>query len=61
MLGRPELRPCRKIDGYHAADIGDREVWPADKLIVGQARIEPGKEMLKPQAPSFRERWNLFQ
>src|SRR6516225_4698819 len=29
--------------------------------MVGQARIEPCKEMLKPKTPSFRERRNLFE
>jgi hypothetical protein len=36
MLGRPEFRPGRKIDGHHAADVSYRKVWSADKLIVGQ-------------------------
>ena len=61
MLGRPDLRPGRKIDRHHAADVSYREVWSADKLIVGQARIEPCKEMLKSKTPSLRERWNLFE
>src|SRR3974390_1777377 len=61
MLGRPEFRPSRKIDGHHAADVSYRKMWSADKLIVGQARIEPCKEMLKPKTPSLRERWNLFE
>src|SRR6516164_8574695 len=29
--------------------------------MVGQARIEPCKEMLKPKTPSLRERRNLFE
>ena len=45
MLGRREFHPGRKVDGHHAADVSYRKVWPADKLIVGQARIEPCKEM----------------
>src|SRR6516165_12670685 len=61
MLGRPEFRPGRKVDGHHAADVSYRKMWSADKLIVGQARIEPRKEMLKPKAPSLRERRNLFE
>ena len=61
MLGRREFRPGRKIDGHHAADVSYRKVWSADKLIVGQARIEPCKEMLKPKTPSLRERRNLFE
>src|SRR6516162_4503527 len=61
MLGRPEFRPGRKIDGHHAADVSYRELWSADKLIVGQARIEPCKEMLKAKTPSLRERRNLFE
>src|SRR5215470_7442469 len=61
MLGRPEFRPSRKIDGHHAANVSYRKVWSADKLIVGQARIEPRKEMLKPKTPSLRERRYLFQ
>ena len=61
MLGRPEFRPGRKIDGYHAANISYRKVWSADKLIVGQTRIEPSKEMLKPETPSLRQRRNLFE
>jgi len=44
MLGRREFRPGRKVDGHHAADVSYREVWSADKLIVGQARIEPAKK-----------------
>jgi hypothetical protein len=61
MLGRPEFRPGRKIDGHHAADVGYSKVWSANKLIVGQARVEPCKEMLKPKSPSLRERRNLFK
>src|SRR3974390_1017930 len=61
MLGRPEFRPGRKIDGHHAADVGYRKVWSADKLIVGQARIEPCKEMLEPNTPSLHECRNLFE
>ena len=61
MLGRPEFRPGSKIDGHHAADVSYRKVWPADKLIVGQARIEPCKEMLTPKTPSLRKRRNLFE
>src|SRR5215471_16290439 len=61
MLGRPEFRPGRKIDGHHAADVSYRKVWSANKLIVGQARIEPCKEMLKPKTPSLRECRNLFE
>src|SRR6516165_7769665 len=61
MLGGLDFRPGRKIDGHHAANVSYRKVWSADKLIVGQARIEPCKEMLKPKTPSFRERRNLFE
>src|SRR5262249_49264587 len=61
MLGRPEFRPCRKIDGHHGANVSYRKVWSADKLIVGQPRTEPRKEMLKPKTPSLRERRNLFE
>src|SRR3974377_729683 len=61
MLGRPEFRPGRKIDGHHPANVSYRKVWSADKLIVGQVRIEPCKEMLKPNTPSLRERRNLFE
>src|SRR3974390_1651320 len=61
MLGRPELRPGRKIDGHHSANVSYRKVWSADKLIVGQARIEPCKEMLKPKTPSLGERQDLFE
>src|SRR6516165_7550111 len=61
MLGGLDFRPGRKIDGHHAANVSYRKVWSADKLIVGQARIEPCKEMLKPKTPSLRERWNLFE
>src|SRR6516165_3238441 len=61
MLGRPEFRPGRKIDGHHAADVSYRKMWSADKLILGQARIEPCKEMLKPKTPSLRECRNLFE
>ena len=61
MLGRPEFRPGREIDGYHAAYVSYRKVWSADKLIVGEARIEPSKEMLKPKTPSLRQRRNLFE
>src|SRR6516164_935758 len=61
MLGRREFRPGRKIDGHQAANVSYRKVWSANKLIVGQTRIEPCKEMLKPKAPSFRERRNLFE
>jgi len=60
ILGRPELRPGRKIDGHQAANVSYRKVWSADKLIVGQACIEPCKEMLKPKTPSLHERRNLF-
>src|SRR5215472_7649436 len=61
MLGRREFRPGRKVDGHHAADVSYREVWSGDKLIVGQAHIEPGKELLEPKTPSLRERRNLFE
>src|SRR3974377_1735883 len=61
MLGRPEFRPSRKIDGHHAADVGYRKVWSADKLIVGQARIEPCKEMLEPNTPSLHKCRNLCE
>src|SRR5215831_16756981 len=61
MLGRPEFRPCRKIDGHHGANVSYRKVWSADKLIVGQPRTEPRKEMLKPKTPSLRERRYLFE
>ena len=61
MLGGPEFRPGRKIDGHHAANVSYRKVWSADKLIVSQACIEPSKEMLKPKTPSLRERRNLFE
>jgi hypothetical protein len=61
MLGRLEFRPGRKIDSHHAADVSYRKIRSADKVIVAQARIEPGKEMLKPKAPSLRERRNLFE
>jgi hypothetical protein len=61
MLGGPEFRPSRKIDGQHAAYVSYRKVWSTDKLIVGQTRIEPCKEMLKPKTPSLRERRNLFE
>src|SRR6516162_3618262 len=61
MLGRPEFRPGRKIDGHHAADVSYRKVWSADKLLVGQARIEPCKEMLKPKTPALGERRDLFE
>src|SRR6516225_5023650 len=61
MLGRPEFRPGRKIDGHHGANVSYRKVWSADKLIVGQPRIEPRKEMLKPKMPSLRERRYLFE
>src|SRR6516164_9144859 len=61
MLGRREFRPGRKIDGHHAADVSYRKMWSADKLILGQARIELCKEMLKPKTPSLRERRNLFE
>src|SRR5215813_14645570 len=54
MLGRREFRPGRKVVSY-------REVWSADKLIVGQARIEPCKEMLKPKTALLRERRDLFE
>src|SRR6516225_4406417 len=61
MLRRPEFRPGRKIDGHQAANISNREVWSTDKLIVGQARIEPRKEMLKPKAPSSRSQpWIMY-
>src|SRR6516164_2794727 len=61
MLRRPEFRPGRKIDGRHATNVSYRKVRSADKLIVGQARIEPCKEMLKSKTPSLRERGNLFE
>ena len=61
MLGRPEFRPGRKIDGDHPANVSYRKVWSADMLIVGQARIEPCKEMPKPKTPSLREGRNLFE
>src|SRR6516162_2134189 len=61
MIGRPEFRRGRKIDGHHAADVSYREVWSADKLIVGQARIEPCEEMLNPKTPSLRERRDLCE
>src|SRR6516225_324354 len=61
MLGRRKFRPGRKVDGHHAADVSYRKVWSADKLIVGQARIEPCKEMLNPKTASLRERRNLFE
>src|SRR5262252_1219047 len=61
MLGRPQFRPSGKIDGHHAADVSYRELWSADIFIIGQARIEPCKEMLKPKTPSLRERRNLFE
>src|SRR5215467_2363624 len=61
MIGGPEFCPGRKIDGHHAANVSYRKVWSADKLIVGQARIEPRKEMLKPKTPSLRKRGNLFE
>src|SRR5215470_16534772 len=61
MLGWPEFRPARKIDGHHAANVSYRKVWSADKLIVGQAHIEPCKEMLKRKTPWLRERRNLFE
>src|SRR5215468_1605982 len=61
MLGGPEFRPARKIDGHHAANVRYRKVWSAEELIVGQARIEPGKEMLKAKTPSLCERRNLFE
>ena len=61
MLGRCEFGPGRKIDGHHAANVSYRKVWSADKLIVGQARIEPCKEMLKSNTPSLRQRRNLFE
>src|SRR6516225_3051896 len=61
MFGRPEFRPGRKIDGDHPANVSYRKVWSADILIVGQARIEPCKEMPKPKTPSLREGRNLFE
>ena len=61
MLRRPEFRPGRKIDGHHAANVGNRKSRSADKLIVGQARVEPCEEMPKPKTPSLRERRNLFE
>jgi hypothetical protein len=36
------------------------KIRSADKAIVGQARIEPGKEMLKPKTPFLGQRRNLF-
>ena len=60
-LGRLDFRPGRQIDGHHAANVSYREMWSADKLIVGQAHIEPCKEMLNPKTPSLRERRNLFE
>ena len=61
MLGRREFRRGRKVGGHHAADVSYRKVWSADKLIIGQARIEPCEEMLNPKTPSLRERRNLFE
>src|SRR6516225_9324829 len=61
MLGRPEFRPGRKVDGHHAANVSYRKLWSADIFIIGQARIEPCKEMLKPKTPSLRECRNLFE
>src|SRR5215467_6121452 len=61
MLGRPEFRPGRKIDGDHPANVSYRKVRSADILIVGQARIEPCKEMPKPKTPSLRKGRNLFE
>ena len=61
MPGRLDFRPGRQIDGHHATDVSYREMWSADELIVGQARIDPCKEMLNPETPSVRERWNLFE
>ena len=60
MRSRRNFRPGRKIDGHHAANVSYRKVWSADKRIVGQARIEPRKEMLEPKTPSLSERWNLL-
>ena len=60
MLRGPDFRPGRKIDRYHAANVSYRKVRSADKLIAGQARIEPCKEMLNPKTPSLRKRGNLF-
>src|SRR3974377_2127042 len=61
MLGRPEFCPGRKIDAPHAANVSYRKVRSADILIVGQARIEPCKEMLNPKTPSLGERRDLFE
>jgi hypothetical protein len=35
MPGRLDFSPGRQIDGYHAANVSYREMWSADKLIVG--------------------------
>jgi hypothetical protein len=49
-----------------SADLADRAMSglpltaDVEKLIVGQARIEPRIEMLKPKTPSLCERRNLF-
>jgi hypothetical protein len=60
-VSRPKFRPRQKIDGHHAANVSYRKVLSADKRIVGQARIELGKEMLEPKTRSLRERRNLFE
>src|SRR3974377_1815047 len=36
-------------------------MWSENNLVVGQAHIEPCKEMLNPKTPSLRERRNLFE
>jgi hypothetical protein len=61
MSGALDFRPRRQIDGHHAAYVSYREMWSADKLTVGEAHIEPCKEMLNPKTPSFRERRYLFE
>jgi hypothetical protein len=35
MPGRLDFRPGRQIDGHHATDVSYREMWSADKLIIG--------------------------
>ena len=61
MLRRPHFCPGRKLDGDHAANVSYRKARSADKLIVGQTRIEPCKEMLNPKTASLRERRDLFE
>jgi len=61
MFGRPKFCPGRKIDSHHGADVGYRKVRSADKLIVGQARLKPRQEMLKPKTPALCERRHLFE